>query len=86
MAPGSTPVRRRRNASSQSSQSQRPRGEGGAALTVEDYARELGRTKQQLNSNFVSQKMSSEKNAFANFPKLAQSILLNFRMTTINRV
>ena len=39
VAPGSTPVRRRRNASSQT-QSQR-RTEGGDVLTVEEYAREL---------------------------------------------
>ena len=39
VAPGSTPVRRRRNASSQT-QSQRRR-EGGDVLTVEEYAREL---------------------------------------------
>ena len=39
VAPGSTPVRRRRNASSQT-QSQRRR-EAGEALTVEEYAREL---------------------------------------------
>ena len=39
VAPGSTPVRRKRNASSQT-QSQRRR-EGGDVLTVEEYAREL---------------------------------------------
>ena len=42
VAPGSTPVRRKRNASSQTqSQRRREGGGGGEVLTVEEYAREL---------------------------------------------